>query len=304
MKLGPREFWDDFFRFHDTATTTVLKRGLWFGAFALVVGAVEVSSHASISIPIAPFEVAGAALSLLLVLRTNAGYDRWWEGRMLWGGIVNQCRNLTITALAYGRDEPEWRQAIARWTAAFAHVARRSLRSERELPEIAALLGDAEAGRIAAADHMPGYVASRIAALLRQAADADQLDRFGFLQADRERATLIDHLGGCERIAKSPLPRAYGIEIRRFLIIFLLVLPFELVDKLNESPPVFFTPILLIPILTMLIAYPILALDEVGSQLQQPFSATSLNHLTLDELCATIERNVLALADEEAKPQP
>lgn len=299
MKLGSSAFWDDFFRLHNTATETVLKRGLWFGAFALAVGAVEVASHTSIAIPIAPFEVAGAALSLLLVLRTNAGYDRWWEGRKLWGGIVNQCRNLTITALAYGPPEPEWRWAVAGWTAAFAHAARRSLRGERELPELAELLGDAEAARIAAADHMPGYVSSRIAALLRQAADAGQLDRFGFLQADRERATLIDHLGGCERIAKSPLPKAYGIEIRRFLIIFLLVLPFELVDKFDESLAIFVTPIL-----TMLIAYPILALDEIGSQLQQPFSSTSLNHLTLDELCATIERNVLALAEGDAKPQP
>ncbi len=94
-------------------------------------------------------------------------------------------------------------------------------------------------------------------------------------------------MGGCERIAKSPLPKAYGIEIRRFLIIFLLVLPFELVDKFDES-----LAILVTPLLTMLIAYPILALDEIGSQLQQPFSSTSLNHLTLDELCATIERNL------------
>ena len=99
------------------------------------------------SIEVGPHEVAGALLGLLLVLRTNAGYERWWEARKLWGGIVNQSRNLAMAALAYGPDDPAWREQIVRWTAAFAHVARASLRGERDVPELVALLGREEAGR-------------------------------------------------------------------------------------------------------------------------------------------------------------
>ncbi|HEX3658667.1 MAG TPA: bestrophin family ion channel, partial [Pirellulales bacterium] len=103
-------------------------------------------------------------------------------------------------------------------------------------------------------------------------------------QADRQRAQLLDHIGGCERIQKTPLPLAYAVKIRRFIFLFLIALPFALIARVGW----------LTPLLTMLIAYPILALDEIGSELQQPFLTTSLNHLPLDEICATIERDVLA----------
>ncbi len=147
-------------------------------------------------------------LGLLLVLRTNAGYDRWWEGRKLWGAIVNQSRDLAVTALAYGPDDRAWRSEVVRWTASFGHVARRSLRGERTMPEVAALLGDDQAARIAAAPHMPGVVLLAIAALLRQARDRDDdpLDGFAFLEIDRARSGLMDHLGGCERILSTPCP--------------------------------------------------------------------------------------------------
>ncbi len=63
---------------------------------------VETQFQVRIALAIGPFEFAGAALGLLLILRTNAGYDRWWEARIVWGGIVNQSRNLVIGAMAYG----------------------------------------------------------------------------------------------------------------------------------------------------------------------------------------------------------
>jgi len=76
-----------------------------------------------------PYEIAGAALELLLVLRTNAGYDAGWEARRLWGGIINNCRHLVLAALCYGPDNVAWRDRLISLTASFAHVARRSLRS-------------------------------------------------------------------------------------------------------------------------------------------------------------------------------
>ena len=118
-----------------SATPYVFVRTLVFGAIALVITVVEELADPtfSLSIPLTPYEILGAALGALLVLRTNAGYERWWEARKLWGGIVNQCRNLAILALAHGPDDPEWRQRFGGWIAAFAHVARRSLRGETDL---------------------------------------------------------------------------------------------------------------------------------------------------------------------------
>ena len=110
----------------------------------------------------------GAALGALLVLRTNAGYERWWEARKLWGGIVNQCRNLVILALAYGPDDPDWRRQIVSWTAAFAHVVRHSLRGDGRSPSWNRLVGTVKAGRIASGDHMPTAVSLAIGRLLHE----------------------------------------------------------------------------------------------------------------------------------------
>ncbi len=284
-------FWHDTFALKGAVTLTISERVLVFAAIALVISLIDYGVHptmALLGIEVAPYEVGGAALGLLLVLRTNAGYDRWWEGRKLWGGIVNQSRNLAIAALAYGPDDPVWRDRVVRWTVAFAHAARRSLRDERMLPKIAALLGDEAAAAVAASEHMPGFIALMLARLLREGCDRLEMDRFAFLQADRARAELIDLIGGCERIRKTPLPRAYAINIRRFIFLFLATLPFALLNRAGNwlTAPV-----------TVLVAYPILALDQIGVELQNPFDTRNLGHLPLDAICETIERNLLALRE-------
>lgn len=294
------DFWRDTVALNGSVTPHVVRRVAVFGliavAIALLDELIERATGLKVAVAVAPYEFAGVTLGLLLVLRTNAGYDRWWEARKLWGGIVNQSRNLAITALSYGPDDPAWRSAVARWTAAFSHVARRSLRGQRDLPELVPLLGPRDAARVAAAEHMPGYVARVLAGLLREAADRDALNGFAFLQADRERATLIDHIGACERILKTPLPRAYAIKIRRLILIFLVSLPFALLHKLDGP--------WLIPLVTMLVAYPLASLDQIGVELQNPFSTERLSHLPLDDICRTIEGNVLALLDDPEVPGP
>ncbi len=284
---GSRQFWADTFDIRGSATPQVLFRVIKFTLFALIVSAIHLyeGNNIHLAIEVAPLEYAGVVLGVLLVLRTNAGYDRWWEGRKLWGGIVNQTRDLAITALAYGPSDPQWRASIVRWTAAFAHVARRSLRGERTLPEVAALLGDDQARRIAAAEHMPSFVNQAIAGQLRLARDQAGLDPFAFLQIDRDRATLIDHYGGCERILGTPLPRLYSIHIRRFIFLYLVTMPFAL---LNVVP-------LLTPLIIFLVSYPILSLDQIGVELENPFSTRRMGHLPLDEITAKIEKNLLAL---------
>jgi putative membrane protein len=289
-------FWHKAIEIHGSALPRVSRRVLFFGVFALAVYLVNDLSppHIDLGISVAPYEFGGAVLGLLLVLRTNAGYERWWEARKLWGAIVNQSRNLAITALAGGPDDPAWRDRFVRRAAAFAHVARHSLRGERVMPEVVKLLGGDEAARVVAADHMPSFLARALAEDLRDGRERLGMDSFVFLQADRERALLIDHVGACERIVKTPLPRVYEVEIDRFIVLFLLSLPFALLNKLDYH--------WLNPIATVLIAYPLLALDEIGGDLQNPFDVRNLGHLPLDEICDTIERNLMAMV--ETKPTP
>ena len=149
------------------------------------------------------------------------------------------------------------------------------------------MVGQENADQVAAADHMPSFVALKLAELLREACDRLEMDRYAFIQVDRERALLIDHIGACERILKTPLPRVVSIKIRRFILMFLLTLPFALLHRVGDY--------WLVPFITMLVAYPLLSLDQIGVELENPFSTSNLSHLPLDDFSATIERNLLGV---------
>jgi ion channel-forming bestrophin family protein len=292
MSFQTREgFWREAFALHGSIAPRVMPFVLTFGLVASAICGmswlVETMFAVRITLAIAPFEFAGTALGLLLILRTNAGYDRWWEARKCWGGIVNQSRNLVIGAMAYGPNNLDWREKIVRWAAVFPHVARLSLRSELPSTEVANLVGPDDARRVASAEHMPSFVAARLGDLLHEAHETLKMDGFAFIQVDRERALLIDHIGACERIAKTPLPRAYSINIRRFIVAFLFMLPFSLLHLLDND--------WLVPFITMLVAYPLLSLDQIGVELENPFSTSNLSHLPLDDISTDIERNVLSM---------
>lgn len=280
--LERREFWNEVFTLHNSVTPAIKWRIAIFGLVALVVWAVGAMSAIIPTSEVAPYELVGVVLALLLVLRTNSGYDRWYEGRKLWGGIVNQSRNLAQIGLAYGPGDDAWRDQFVRWTAAFSHACRHSLRGERDLSDLGDLLGKDDRTALAKAHHMPMYAARRLADLLRDAASSGKLDRFMFLQAELQRAKLIDHVGACERILKTPLAKAFSVKIRRFLFIYLVALPFGIFDKTG----------MMTPVIVMLVAYPLLSLDQIGVELQNPFSNRRLSHLPLDDICLTIQRDL------------
>jgi putative membrane protein len=285
---GTRRVWSEALSPQGAAGWRVLPTSFAFGLFATLVYLVYLYIYPNLTLEIGPHEVAGALLGLLLVLRTNAGYDRWWEARKLWGGIVNQTRNLALIALTHGPADSRWREQFIRWTAAFPWAAMARLRRESSAPELVLLLGEKEAARVHAAEHMVLCVALQIDELLRQACQGDNgMDRFAFLQAQRERTGLVDHLGGCERILSTPLAKVYSIAIRRFILFYLATLPFALLHKFEKE--------WMVPIITFVIAHPVLVLDQLGVELQQPFATRSINHLPLDAICRNIEKDLMGL---------
>ena len=294
-------FWTEVFKLRGSVTPFIMGRVLIFCVLSKLVWMINEFSGVQAGLPIAPYEIVGVVLALLLVLRTNAGYDRWYEARKLWGGIVNQSRNLAMIGAACGPRDPKWQQQFARWTAAFSHICRHSLRGERDLQDMKDLLGPQQLDTLSKAQHMPMFVAGQLAEMLRKATAGSNMDRFAFLQAERERAMLIDHIGACERILKTPLAEVFSIKIRRFLFIYLFFLPIAIVDKTG----------ILTPLFTLLVAYPLLSLDQIGLELQNPFSKSRLGHLPLDDISGNIQNNILEyqayaqpemLAEKEPQP--
>ena len=305
-------YWLGTFIIRGSVAPRVLLDVLGFGALtAGIVVAIQVFENLlgrSFSVPAGPFEAAGAVLGLLLVLRVNTGYSRWWEARILWGGIVNQSRNLAIAGLAYGPRNTRWRSRLGRWIAVFPHVCRRSLREQRNFPELERLLSEESRDWIRKAEHMPDAVSSEIAMLLYEARGLG-MDGFAFQKCEEQRASLMDHLGGCERILKTPLARSGAIQVRQFIFLLLVSLPIGLMQAFEvDSPDTAYasynmTQVWIIPLYVMLLAYPLLSLDRIGMELQNPFSTQRIDFLPLDSICTAIERNVLELLhDIEEQP--
>jgi len=267
-----------------SVTPKVLPRVIVAALYALAIYYIE-PLFPGFSLSITPFEYSGAGLALILVLRVNAGHDRWWEARKIWGAIVNQSRNLALVIYGYGEQNDEIRQTLLKWIAAWPHVMRESLRNELKLQEVSELLGEDETEKIRKSENMSMYMAHKIISMLHLLRMSG-MDPYVFQRAETERSQLIDAIGACERIRNTRMPLVLAIKTRRFILLFLLLLPLALVDRTGW----------LTPIIVALASYPLFSLDEIGAELQNPFSPRNLSHLPLDAICKTISNNVLGLA--------
>ena len=283
--MDHRQFWNEVFTLQNSVTPGIKLRVVIFGILATAVWAIGTHTVLIPSSAVAPYELIGVTLAVMVMIRSNAGYDRWYEGRKLWGGIVNQSRNLAQIGVAYSQRGDGWSEQFVRWVAAFSHACRHSLRGEKDISDMNDLLDERELAQLRQAEHMPLYVSNRIARMLQEAVDGEQMDRFAFMQAEEQRGMLIDHVGACERILKTPLAGALSVKIRRFLFLYLLALPFGIFDKVGIATP----------LIVMLVAYPLLSLDQISVELQNPFSRNRVSHLPLNDICGTIQRNLLAL---------
>jgi putative membrane protein len=274
-------FFKNAFTWNGSITPKVLLGTTFSMIYCLCIAIIHLKNP-DLDIDIGPFEYSGVVLGLLLVFRINSGYERWWEARKLWGGVVNQSRNLATIGLSYSVAPDVWRSQFSALIALFCHAAKDSLRSQESAETIRGLAGTAATEEFTKLPESPLLISVKISKLLCEARRNGWIDSFSFLQAEIERKSLVDSFGACERILKTPMPFVLVVKLKRFVFLFLVILPFALESKLG----------LVAPILDALITYSLLSLDQIGYELQNPFSRERISHLPLDEICKTIEFNV------------
>lgn len=245
-----------------------------------------------VGIPSLLHTLVGLALGLLLVFRTNASYDRFWEGRKLWGGIVNETRNLIRGASVHLREDRELLFELAHWTALFPFASAAVLRGESGLGPLSADLPAEAVALVADAQHPALAVAARMTDTLNRARQRGLVSDIVYTALDQNTQQLVDYLGGCERIRKTPLPFAYVVHLRRALVLYCFTLPFALVTSYG-----WYT---ILDVL--LISYVFFGIEEIGVEIEGPFGHDD-NDLPLNDICETIHRNVYALAGIEKSPK-
>jgi putative membrane protein len=284
IHYDPHRWLDHFF---DIRGSLVKEIGLRVGLCTVWAVAV-VAFHYNVtpvSTSVVLHSLVGVALGLLLVFRTNAAYDRYWEGRKLWGGIVNETRNLVRGASIHFADEPGLLNKLTRWTAMFPWAVMSTLRGESNLGPAAKQLTEVELPHTLRAQHPALHVAQRITMCLQQARTKGLITDVIQVSLDGNVQLLVDYVGGCERIRKTPLPFAYVVHLRRALVIYCFTLPFALVESFG-----WFT------ILDVLfVAYTYFGIEEIGVEIEGPFG-NDANDLPMQSICETIHNNVYALA--------
>ena len=231
------------------------------------------------------FTVFGIALSLFLGFRNNAAYDRWWEARKLWGGLLADLRSFAREVEVFVPD-PALRQGLLRQALAFIHLHRANLRR---------LTGDAEvlarAPELAGHPHPPCGALDLMAADLAAARADGRIDGFGARSLTGRLASIALQQAGCERIAVTPLPYVYSLLIYRTTYLYCLLLPLALIQPAGWLTPVF----------VGIVAYVFLGLAEVTEELSHPFG-TTLNALPLDAICRAAEISLAPHLGEAAPP--
>lgn len=228
----------------------------------------------------------GVVVGLLLVFRTNSSYDRFWEGRKLWGALINESRNLGRLNKTLLQSAPEIQKQLAVWIPAFSWATMHRLRNERSLGPSSQMLSPEDVHAAVSANHPPLFVAGRLTGLVNAAHRAGHIDSIqqGFF--DQNIGLLVDYLGGCERIRNTPAPYAYTVHLRRVLMVYCFTLPLALVNDFGWQT-IF---------ATLIIAYTMFGIEEIGVEIEDPFGVDP-NDLPLEDFCKTIQTNLSDLSE-------
>ena len=250
-----------------TLALDVVGAGLWA---ALVVWVETDLIHVAVPLGPAFLSILGIILGLLLVFRTNTAYDRWWEGRRLWGQLVNVSRGLArqlATRLDSASDATRRRRysdLLSQFPEALAAHLRRPRGSDGPRPPHSLL--DALHAEVRA-DQSAGRLGPETGIILAP-----------LLQG------LDDVLGGCERIRNTPIPFSYSSYIKQFVMLYALVMPFGLVREFGYGTV----------IASMFTFFATMGLELLATEIEEPFG-TDINDLPLDQLAAVIERDVASI---------
>jgi len=225
-----------------------------------------------IAVPLGPaiLSLLGIILGLLLVFRTNTAYDRWWEGRRLWGQLVNISRALArqLDALL-ARDEgtvarrARYADMLARYPVALTEHLRAT----------------APAGR-----HSPNELLSAIVRDVHADVQAGRMPREAIVSLTPLLTAFDDVCGACERIRKTPIPFSYSAYVKQFILLFALVIPFALASEFGYGTV----------IAEMFIFFSTMGIELLANEVEEPFG-TDRNDLPLEDISATIAHDVRQL---------
>lgn len=289
ISYNPKDWFTFIFRFHKADTfRKLLPLIIGISVYAGVVAWLELyvwqlsdTSHVK-NIPLM-HGLLGFAISMLLVFRTNTAYDRWWEGRKLWGSLVNNSRNLAMKLQTMlPADEKEQRAFFRKTIPAYAYALHNHLHKEKTRIE---LFEDEEHkhifGNIDHTKHVPNQVALLMYKHIYQLHEARKISGEQLLFLKDELQSFTDICGACERIKNTPIPFSYSVFIKKFIFFYIMTLPFGYVFQLGFY---------VIPVVAF-VFYVLASLELIAEEIEDPFGGDE-NDVPTGLISKNIHRHV------------
>lgn len=237
----------------------------------------ESDFHTTISM----HSLLGIVLGLFLVFRTNSSYDRWWEGRKLWGSFVNNTRNFAHKLNAFlDQNDSENRRWFRLMIPNLVFSVKEHLRKGVKLSELEAT-DDNFFPDLQKFVHVPNRLSSMIYSRVNELYTRKVLSGDQLFLLDKELKEFSDILGACERIKNTPIPYSYSMYIKQFIFIYVITLPMAFVTTSGY---------LTVPIV-VLITFVLLSVELIAEEIEDPFGR-DINDLPTDELAEKITSNV------------
>jgi ion channel-forming bestrophin family protein len=236
----------------------------------------------------------GLVLGLVLVFRTNTAYDRWWEGRRLFGSLTNSSRNLAIKLTAIlPADDHDARRFFAQAIPNFYFALKEHLRDGVKFEQLQ-LEGLENATELTQAKHVPAHIATLLQKRLTRMLNEGVIRGSQYRTLSDDLNVFIDVAGACERILRTPIPISYSIFIKQVIIIYLLTMPFSMISNLG-----YYT----VP-LVMFTTYVLAGIELLAEEIEDPFG-TDPNDLDTDGMAKGIRTLVQDILEFEiSKPGP
>lgn len=247
-----------------------------------------------------PFSLVGVALGIFLGFRNNTSYDRFWEGRKLWGRLVNASRSLTrqiLTLIVIDKDAPQVVQKTHRELvyrlAGYVHAVRLHLRDDTDTKDLEPFLPADEIAALGDEHNRPIAILQRLGDRLRECWQEGDIHPYHLALLERSLTELTTIQGACERIKSTPIPFSYTVLIHRIVAFYCLGLPFGICDQVG----------VMTPLVVAMVSYAFFGLDAIGDEIEQPFGCDK-NDLPLTQLSRMIEVNLRQRLGEPSEGLP
>jgi len=288
VQYNPKDWFTFIFRFHKSDTFRQLfPMMVAIGLYSYAIGYLEIeywklSERDQLKNITVMHSTLGFVISLLLAYRTNTAYDRWWEGRKIWGQLTNISRNFALkmaTILEHENDKKYFRTILPIFANELAIYLKKEKTSKMLWEEDE--LEKQVQSEIDQQKHIPLQIVKLLHSKVQRLYQEKKLTNEQILFIKDDLTAFTDVIGASERIKNTPIPYSYSAFIKKFIFVYIMTLPFGYVFNLGYY---------VIPVVVF-IFYVLASLELIAEEIEDPFGSDP-NDLPIDAIASNIKKYV------------